>query len=77
MTGGSQRDAVLSLYFVTACFCVIAVAFRSVSGYWAIALLLAVIVLTIRLLRNMGLLQELDAAEASRPHSKPAQGEGP
>ncbi|MFP6621918.1 MAG: MraY family glycosyltransferase [Myxococcota bacterium] len=75
--GGSQRDAVLSLYFVTACFCIIAVAFRSVSGYWAIGLLLAVIFLTIRLLWNMGLLEEQTSAEASLPDSRPAQREGP
>ncbi len=76
VAGGSQRDAVLSLYFLTACFCIIAVAFRSVSGYPAIALLLAVIVLTIRLLRNLGLLHAQASAEAPPAHSKPAQGEG-
>jgi hypothetical protein len=65
VAGGSQRDAVLSLYFLTACFCIIAVALRSVSGYWAIALLVAVVLLTIRLLRNLGLL-------ALQPEVKPA-----
>jgi len=59
-SGGSQRDAVLSLYFLTSCFCIIAVAFRSVSGYWAVALLVAVVLLTIRLLRNLGLLSPVD-----------------
>jgi UDP-GlcNAc:undecaprenyl-phosphate GlcNAc-1-phosphate transferase len=87
VSGGSQREAVLSLYFLTACFCIIAVAFRSVQGYWAIALLVAVIILTIRLLRNLGLLAphdppEVPKAEAEPPpdHSaariEPAQGEG-
>ena len=32
VSGGSQRDVVLSLYFLTACFCILAVALRSVSG---------------------------------------------
>ncbi len=81
VSGGSQREAVLSLYFLTSCFCIIAVAFRSVSGYWALALLVAVILLTFRLLRNLGLLHahEGNAEEESEPHgthAKPAQGEG-
>ncbi len=78
-SGGSQREAVLSLYFLTACFCIIAVAFRSVDGVWAIALLVAVTVLTFRLLRNLGLLalQEPEAsAEAPPASSKSARGEG-
>ena len=74
VSGGRQREAVLSLYFLTSCFCIIAVAFRSVSGYWAIALLLAVIVLTVRLLRNLGLLN-LGAAEQA-PDSTPDPGQG-
>jgi UDP-GlcNAc:undecaprenyl-phosphate GlcNAc-1-phosphate transferase len=80
-SGGSQREVVLSLYFLTACFCIIAVAFRSVSGYWAVALLVAVILLTIRLLRNLGLLSLLDPADAQHgdppadPHPK-AVGDG-
>jgi len=74
--GGNQRKAVLSLYLVTSCFCILAVAFRSVSGYSAIALLLAVILLTIRLLWNLGLLHEPDSAEASHPDATSEPGEG-
>lgn len=75
VAGGSQRDAVLSLYFLTSCFCIIAVAFRQVSGPWAIALLVAVIVLTVRLLRNLGLLSMGDPAPPDQV-AKPVEGEG-
>jgi UDP-GlcNAc:undecaprenyl-phosphate GlcNAc-1-phosphate transferase len=51
---GSQRAAVLSLYFLTACFCVIALSFTRLQGYAAIGFLIAVLALTFRLLRNLG-----------------------
>ncbi len=51
---GSQRRAVLSLYFVTACFCVIAVSFSRLKGYLALIFFGAVVVLTLRLLANLG-----------------------
>ncbi len=51
---GSQRRAVLWLYFLTACFCIIAVSFTQLEGIGAVLLLIAVVVLTIRLLRNLG-----------------------
>jgi UDP-GlcNAc:undecaprenyl-phosphate GlcNAc-1-phosphate transferase len=51
---GSDRRAVLSLYFLTGCFCVIAVSFTKLEGYAALIFLAAVVVLTLRLLRNMG-----------------------
>jgi len=53
---GSQRAAVLALYLLTTCFCMIAVSFTRLRGTWAVVLLLAVTVLTIRLLRNLGVL---------------------
>lgn len=53
-TAGSERKAVLALYFLTGCFCVIAVSFTKLQGYAALIFLAAVVVLTIRLLRNMG-----------------------
>lgn len=55
---GSQRQAVLSLYFLTACFCVIALSFTDLQGYVAVIVVAAVIVLTIRMLRNLGLFDE-------------------
>jgi UDP-GlcNAc:undecaprenyl-phosphate GlcNAc-1-phosphate transferase len=51
---GSQRSAVLSIYFLTGCFCVIAVSFTRLQGYAAVIFLGAVVVLTVRLLRNLG-----------------------
>lgn len=51
---GSDRDAVLSIYFLTACFCVIAVSFTRLEGYAAVLFLGAVALLTFRLLRNLG-----------------------
>lgn len=64
---GSQRAAVLSLYFLTACFCVIALSFTRLQGYAAIAFLVAVLALTVRLLRNLGFFAEPpgDAAAGS------------
>jgi len=53
-TEGSQRSAVLSVYFLTACFCVIAVSYTELQGWVALAFLLAVVLLTVRLLRNLG-----------------------
>ncbi len=51
---GSQRGAVLSLYFLTSCFCVIAMSFTKLEGWVALVFLFAVVLLTIRLLRNLG-----------------------
>ncbi len=51
---GSQRSAVLSIWFLTACFCVIAVSFTNLEGTVALILLVLVFVLTLRLLRNLG-----------------------
>lgn len=51
---GSERAAVLSLYFLTTCFCIIALSFSRLRGYVALAFFVAVILLTVRLLWNMG-----------------------
>jgi UDP-GlcNAc:undecaprenyl-phosphate GlcNAc-1-phosphate transferase len=59
---GSHRPAVLSLYFLTACFCVIAISFARLQGYIVIVFLLVVLALTWRILKNLGLL----AAPAQR-----------
>lgn len=62
-TEGSQRAAVLSLYFLTACFCVIALSFTNLDGMAAVLFLALVVVLTVRLLRNLGFLRyDSDAA---------------
>ncbi len=51
---GSQQAAVLSIYFLTACFCVIAVSFTRLQGVSAFLFLAIVVFLTLRLLRNLG-----------------------
>lgn len=64
---GSHRAAVLSLYFLTGCFCVIALSFTRLQGYAAIGFLAAVFLLTIRLLRNLGFFAPgTDTAEGER-----------
>jgi len=72
---GSQRQAVLSLYFLTACFCVIALSFTDLQGYVAVIVVAAVIVLTIRMLRNLGLFDE--EHEAAVPGAAAAADVGP
>ncbi|HEX2486343.1 MAG TPA: MraY family glycosyltransferase [Myxococcota bacterium] len=51
---GSDRKAVISIYFLTSCFCVIAVSFTRLEGWAALVFLAAVAILTLRLLRNLG-----------------------
>jgi UDP-GlcNAc:undecaprenyl-phosphate GlcNAc-1-phosphate transferase len=62
-TEGSDRAAVLSIYFLTACFCVIAVSFTRLEGWASLLFLAAVAILTIRLLRNLGF---FDTGDGSR-----------
>lgn len=67
---GSHRAAVLALYFLTACFCVIALSFTRLQGWVSLAFLLMVLMLTIRLLRNLGLMRlraEREAGETPAP----------
>jgi len=67
---GSQRSVVLLLYFVTSCFCVIAISFTRLAGYGSIFFFIAVMLLTVRMVRNMGLL-------GRRTHQAPASGDSP
>jgi hypothetical protein len=53
---GSARAAVLQFYFVTACFCLIALSFTRIRGIVAALFLAVVILLTLRLLWNIGVL---------------------
>ena len=48
--------AVLQFYFLTSAFCLIAVSFTRLEGVWAAVFLLAVAVLTVRMLWNLGAL---------------------
>jgi UDP-GlcNAc:undecaprenyl-phosphate/decaprenyl-phosphate GlcNAc-1-phosphate transferase len=50
---GSHKNAVLMLYFLTGCFCMIAVSFSQLDGWVAFLYLAAVVGVTIRLLRNL------------------------
>lgn len=64
---GSDRKAVLSIYFLTSCFCVIAVSFTRLEGWAALVFLAAVAILTLRLLRNLGFFDTGDKTRGSGP----------
>lgn len=53
---GTPRAAVLQFYFLTACFSLIAVSFTDLKGYVAALCLVAVLILTLRMLSNLGVL---------------------
>ncbi|MCP3985812.1 MAG: undecaprenyl/decaprenyl-phosphate alpha-N-acetylglucosaminyl 1-phosphate transferase, partial [bacterium] len=53
---GSQRQAVLSIYFLTGCFCLIAVSFTRLEGYAVIVFLAVILLLTLRIVRNLGVM---------------------
>lgn len=71
---GNQRSAVLSIYFLTICFCVIALSFTNLRGYVSAVVVVIVILLTLRLLRNLGFF-EVEAAEVPG-HEKRTEGSG-
>jgi UDP-GlcNAc:undecaprenyl-phosphate GlcNAc-1-phosphate transferase len=71
---GSQRSAVLSLYFLTACFCVIALSFTNLEGTAALLFLAMVAILTVRLLRNLGFFDP-EAPGDREPHGRLRPGE--
>ena len=53
---GSARSAVLQVYVLTAAFCLISLEFANLEGYMALLFLVAVGVLTYRLVTNLGAL---------------------
>ncbi|MEE9606592.1 MAG: MraY family glycosyltransferase [Myxococcota bacterium] len=55
---GSARGAVLQIYFLTGCFCLIAIAFTNLQGYGAALFLLVTAAVTLRLLWNLGVLSQ-------------------
>jgi UDP-GlcNAc:undecaprenyl-phosphate GlcNAc-1-phosphate transferase len=59
---GSHRPAVLSLYFLTACFCLIAISFTRLHGLAVIVFVTLVLGLTFRILKNLGLLATASVA---------------
>ena len=76
---GTPRRAVLQIYFLTACFCLIAVSFTRLQGWAAALFLVAVGILTVRLLMNLGVLSTEGVEEplpvASQPSSPPLERE--
>jgi hypothetical protein len=64
---GSPRAAVLQFYFLTVCFCLIALSFTRLRGIIAVLCLLFVIVLTLRLLWNLGVLSFTATEEDAVP----------
>ena len=72
---GSHRSAVLSIYFLTACFCIIAVSFTRLEGYAAMLFLGAVVLLTLRLLRNLGFFEVGESGEPAPGAATEAEGE--
>jgi hypothetical protein len=56
---------VLQFYFLTACFSLIAVSFTDLHGYVAAGCLVVVLLLTLRILSNLGLLSLSPADELS------------
>jgi len=67
-TRGSTRAAVLQVYFLTACFSLIALSFTRLQGLVAMGCLAAVVLLTLRMLWNLGLLsRSTEASGAARP----------
>jgi UDP-GlcNAc:undecaprenyl-phosphate GlcNAc-1-phosphate transferase len=74
-SAGSHRSAVLSLYFLTACFCIIAVSFTRLEGYAAVLFLAAVGLLTLRLLRNLGFFDVGEREESAPEASAEVEGE--
>ncbi len=52
---GSQQRAVLSIYFLTGCFCLIAVSFARLEGLAALIFLVVILLLTLRIVRNLGI----------------------
>jgi UDP-GlcNAc:undecaprenyl-phosphate GlcNAc-1-phosphate transferase len=71
-TRGSTRAAVLQVYFLTGCFGLIALSFTQLRGYVAVACLVAVVLLTLRMLSNLGVLSgQPDAPAAGRSEEDP------
>ena len=73
---GNARGAVLQFYFLTGCFCLIALSFTRLSGLSAAVFLAAVVVLTLRLLWNLGALSfQPDAHELRELSRSPEENE--
>jgi UDP-GlcNAc:undecaprenyl-phosphate GlcNAc-1-phosphate transferase len=72
---GDHRPAVLSLYGLTACFCLIAVSFTRLEGLASLVFLVVVVLLTLRILRNLGF-ASIEAPAPAEPERKAARENG-
>jgi UDP-GlcNAc:undecaprenyl-phosphate GlcNAc-1-phosphate transferase len=66
---GSPRAAVLQFYFLTACFSLIALSFTDLHGYVAALCLVAVLILTLRVLANLGVFSFRSPDEQAVPRA--------
>jgi hypothetical protein len=57
------------VYWVTSAYCLLALSFTKLEGIFAAACLVAVLVLSLRLLRNLGVLGDPPAESATAPGS--------
>ena len=73
---GSHRSAVLMLYFLTTCFCMIALSFSRIDGWVAFLYLAAVVAVTVRLLRNLDAFSLDIVAEPADPPAGTESAEG-
>ena len=73
---GDHRPAVLSLYGLTACFCLIAVSFTRLEGITSVLFLAIVVLLTLRILRNLGFASIEDPEAPRAAPAAPAHEEG-
>jgi len=64
LTGGSHREAVLRLYFLTACFGLIAISLAGIRGIWVILALIATGLLALRWVVNSGFLDFVDEKDS-------------
>jgi len=69
---GNTRSALLQFYSLTAAFCLVALSIRDLGGYVAAGFLILVLLLTVRILWNLGALQfsEDPSEEKGRAGSK-------
>jgi UDP-GlcNAc:undecaprenyl-phosphate GlcNAc-1-phosphate transferase len=72
---GDHRPAVLSLYGLTACFCLIAISFTRLEGLASLVFLVVVVLLTLRILRNLGF-ASIEAPGPADPEPKAARENG-
>lgn len=66
---GSQKEAVVTLYFLTACFGMIAIALSRLQGIWAFFALIITAILTLRWIVNSGFIDFLEEKQGAR-HEK-------